>query len=180
MGSGARTGVYPGLPRGAVGRRTFKRGLYPLVAKLMLVALMLIAVIAMVTYVHSLVTSTREYFELGPRLYASHVGLSPTPTLVIYVRNEGARSETILRIEIVAGGGRYVCGNEIVIEAGFRGFVVVGDEASLSHGVAGDKVVPCEWEVEGTPEIVGGHSYLVRLYTAQHGLMAFVIRCEEL
>ncbi len=160
--------------------RKLGRGIYPLVVKLVLVALALIVIAAMVVYMRGLVTSTREYFELGPRLYVMYSKLDRVPVLVLYANNIGARSETILRIEIVAGGGKYVCREGIEIEAGFRGYVVIGPNASLPHWAPSGKVVACEWETEGAPELVEDHSYLVRFYTAYHGLMTFIVKCGGL
>lgn len=160
--------------------RRFRRGVYPLIVKVFLVAVALIAILVLVNYVNSLVVSTREHFELKPLLYISYSGLDPTPILQIYVLNDGARSETLLRVEIVTGGGSYLCREEVPIEAGFRGYITVaGASVDLRPEGVGDKVVRCEWEVVGTPKLLDGHFYTVRLYTARHGIMTLNVMCRE-
>lgn len=160
--------------------KRFRSGVYPLFVKVLLVAVVLIVVLALVNYIYSLVISTKEYFELKPLLYITYSGLNPTPILSMYVRNDGVRSETLLRVEIVAGGGNYLCREEVLIEAGFRGhIIVVGPSVEPPPGSAGDKVVRCSWEVSGTPELIGGHFYIVKLYTARHGVMTLNVLCQE-
>lgn len=160
--------------------KRFRRGVYPLFVKVLLVAVVLVVVLSLANYIYSLVISTKEYFELKPVLYITYSGLNPMPILSMYVRNDGVRSETVLRVEIVTGGGSYLCKEEVLIEAGFRGHITVADPSvEPPSGSAGDKVVRCSWEVSGTPELVGGHFYIVRLYTARHGIMTLNVLCQE-
>ncbi|MEM2076683.1 MAG: hypothetical protein QXV03_03305, partial [Sulfolobales archaeon] len=57
--------------------RKFKRGVYPLIVRVLLIAVALVLILAIVSYIYSLVTSTREYFELKPLLYITYTGLNP-------------------------------------------------------------------------------------------------------
>ena len=97
-----------------------RAGIYPLVVKLVLVAVILVVSLAIASYVLSLVTSTREYFELKPLLYVTHVGIEPAPILSIYAINDGARAEVLLKVEIVTGTGSYTCNAETSIESGLQ------------------------------------------------------------
>ncbi|MEM2006284.1 MAG: hypothetical protein QXG17_03250 [Sulfolobales archaeon] len=160
--------------------RKFRRGIYPLIVRVLLVAVALVLILAIVSYIYSLVISTKEYFELKPLLYITYSGLNPVPVLSIYVHNDGARSETLLKVEIMAGGGSFLCVKEVLIEAGFRGYIVV-IEPSVDQPVGpGDKLVKCEWEIQGTPELVGGDFYIVKLYTARHGIITLNVLCREI
>ncbi|MEM0066165.1 MAG: hypothetical protein QXZ22_06680 [Sulfolobales archaeon] len=159
--------------------RKFKRGVYPLIVRVLLIAVALVLILAIVSYIYNLVTSTREYFELKPLLYITYTGLNPVPTLSIYAHNDGVRSETLLKVEIMTGGGSYLCEKEVLIEAGFRGYIVVVEPSvDLTVG-PGDKLVKCKWQIQGTPELVGGDFYIVKLYTARHGIMTLNVLCRE-
>lgn len=165
--------------------KKLRYGIYPLIVKVLLVAIALVLILTIVNYIFSLVTSTREYFELKPLLYVTYSGLNPVPILTVYAHNDGASSETLLRVEIITGGGSYLCRKEVRIEAGFRGQIVIVDSSfdvsSLRQRVSDkDKIVLCDWEVQGTnPQIVGGNFYTVKLYTARHGIMTLDVICQE-
>ena len=156
-------------PRGA------RRGVYPLLVKVLLVTVIVVLSLMVASYVLFLVTSTREHFELRPMLYITQTSLGPRPVVRLYVINEGAKSEAIARVEIVTGGGTYVCNPEpeIVIEAGFRGYILVGSEEE------GTRSFSCSWVKYGSPVIAEGDLYTVKLYTAHHGVMTFPAQAQS-
>ncbi|MEM1623589.1 MAG: hypothetical protein QW543_05620 [Sulfolobales archaeon] len=159
--------------------RGFKRGVYPLVIRVLLVAVVLVLILAIAGYIYSIVISTREYFELKPMLYITYSKLNPVPVLSIYVHNGGVMSETLLRVEIMTGSGSYFCEKEVLIEAGFRGHIVVVEPSVNPPVGLGDKLVECEWQIRGAPELTGGGFYVVKLHTARHGIITLNVLCQE-
>ncbi|MCX8184734.1 MAG: hypothetical protein RMI56_01060 [Sulfolobales archaeon] len=161
--------------------RRVRSGIYPLTVKLVLVAVALAISIAIASYVFSLIISTREYFELKPMLYVTQAGIEPAPVLTIYTLNDGAKSEILLKVEIITGAGNYICNVETPIEAGFRGYIILIPrlyQGPLQRSER-DKVVECDWNVYGSPQITEGNFYVVKLYTARHGVLTLNILCQK-
>lgn len=145
--------------------RRFKHGIYPLIVEIFLVAITLIVALIVVNYVFNLVITTREQFEIKPLLYITYTELGPEPMLTLYVLNAGARSETLLRVEIITGSGIYRCDLSYDISAGFKDYLLIARSRSSESAT----YVHCDWEIEGNPRIVEGDFYTIKLYTVRHG-----------
>jgi hypothetical protein len=156
--------------------RTLKHGVYPLIVEVILIAVILVMTFIVVSYVFSLVTTTKEQFELKPLLYITYIGLNPEPSLNLYIYNGGASSETLLRAEVITGSGTYRCDLNYVISAGFKGYLLIA-KSSQSSGSA--TYVHCDWESQGDPKIVEGDFYTIKLYTARHGTMTFTTAAQR-
>lgn len=127
-----------------------------------LIAMTLILTLAVTTWLFSIWSSYQETFIIKPIIYVRQEALSTEPVLELYITNEGAKAEKILRIEIKAGDGFYVNKTVIDIEAGFKGSVKVE-----------------EWEKEGNPsQIIKGMTYRVYIYTETHGLIFLDVVAE--
>lgn len=155
--------------------RTLRRGIYPLIVKVVLVVITLITALILVSYIFSLVTTTKEQFEIKPLLYITYTGLSPEPVLTLYVLNAGARSETLLRVEIITGSGIYRCDLNYDINAGFKGYLLIARSRSSESGT----YVRCDWEIDGNPVIVDGDFYTIKLYTAKHGTLTLITVAQK-
>lgn len=155
-----------------------KRGLYPLLIKVLLVAIILLSSLMLLNYVLSAIFTTKESFEIKPLLYIAHAGVNPEPMVVLYVINDGGNSERLLRVEIRASGGAFMCDIDVTVEAGFRGYLIISSPDSAKP-LASGRTVPCNWVALGNPAIEEGRFYTVRLYTVRHGIITLELAAQR-
>ena len=129
---------------------------------MILIAVTLVITIAVTTWLFSLWSSYQETFIVKPVVYVRQQALSTIPVLELYINNEGAKAEKILKIEIKATNGYYINETIMTIPAGFKGYIRIK-----------------EWTTIGNPEIIPGNIYRVYIYTESHGLMFLDILAEQ-
>lgn len=138
-----------------------RKALTPTVALVVLIAVTLIISLTFITYIYGLWHSVQEEFILRPYLYVTQQTLLNDTSVILelYVVNVGPKSDKIMEIKIIATNGTLTYNKQILIPAGFKGYIRIGDDPSE------------KWE--GTGEIIKGEMYRVIVYTEKHGTMFY-------